>query len=62
MPSMSYVQQVSELPVLREAVQQLGAQGNPAAIASAVEFVLEGLHLHRKLNKERVDGAVRYGG
>jgi magnesium chelatase subunit I len=60
MPSMSYVQQVSEQPVLRDAVQRLGAQGKPAAIASAVEFVLEGLHLHRKLNKERVDGAVRY--
>jgi magnesium chelatase subunit I len=61
MPSMTYVQQVSELPVLRDAVQRLGAQGKPAAIASAVEFVLEGLHLNRKLNKERVDGAVRYG-
>jgi magnesium chelatase subunit I len=62
MPSMGYVQQVSELTDLREAVQHLGAQGKPASIASAVEFVLEGLHLNRKLNKERVEGAVRYGG
>jgi magnesium chelatase subunit I len=60
MPSMEYVRQVSELPELRDAVQKLGAQGRPAAIASAVEFVLEGLHLNRKLNKERVDGGSRY--
>ena len=62
MPSGAYVQQVSELAPLREAVQKLGAQGSPATIASAVEFVLEGLHLNRKLNKDSVDGAVRYHG
>jgi magnesium chelatase subunit I len=62
MPSGAYVQQVSELPALRDAVQKLGANGNPGTIASAVEFVLEGLHLNRKLNKDRVDGAVRYHG
>jgi magnesium chelatase subunit I len=62
MPSGAYVQQVSELPALRDAVQKLGANGNPGTIASAVEFVLEGLHLNRKLNKDRIDGAVRYHG
>jgi magnesium chelatase subunit I len=31
-----------------------------AAIASAVEFVLEGLHLNRRLNKERRAGRIRY--
>ena len=34
-------------------------QGNPALVASAMEFVLEGLHLHRKLNKDRVAGTAR---
>jgi magnesium chelatase subunit I len=29
---------------------------SPAAIASAVELLLEGLHLHRRLNKERAAG------
>ena len=29
------------------------AAESPAVVASAVEFVLEGLHLHRRINKER---------
>jgi magnesium chelatase subunit I len=29
-------------------------------IASAVEFVLEGLHLNRRLNKDRAEGRARY--
>lgn len=62
MPAMNYVQQVSELPGLAEAVQSIGASGQPSTVASAVEFVFEGLHLGRKLNKERVDGGIRYGG
>jgi magnesium chelatase subunit I len=40
---------------MKGAVAKLGASGNPAAVAAAVEFVLEGLHLSRKLNKERGD-------
>jgi magnesium chelatase subunit I len=38
---------------MKGAVAKLGAAGNPATVAAAVEFVLEGLHLNRKLNKER---------
>ena len=33
---------------------------SPAGIASATEFVLEGLHLNRRLNKERRAGGIRY--
>ena len=32
----------------------------PAVVASAVEFLLEGLHLARRLNKERVAGGTVY--
>ena len=35
---------------------RLGGSGSAAAIASAVEFLLEGLHLNRRLNKERGSG------
>ncbi len=59
-PSMEYVHQVSEIKALRQAVAKLGAQGNPAVAASAVEFVLEGLHLNRRLNKDRGATGVRY--
>jgi magnesium chelatase subunit I len=37
---------------------------SPGVAASALEFVLEGLYLSRRLNKDGGDapGAVRYGG
>lgn len=59
-PSARYSHLISELPELRNAAVQLGADTSPAAIAAAVEFVLEGLHLNRKLNKERTPGKARY--
>ncbi len=57
MPSLEYVAQAAEVGGLTDAMGKLGAQGNPAVMASAMEFVLEGLHLHKKLNKSRVAGA-----
>jgi magnesium chelatase subunit I len=60
MSSERYPRLVGELPEMREAASRLEAEGNPATIASAVEFVLEGLHLNRKLNKDRQAGKSRY--
>jgi magnesium chelatase subunit I len=34
----------------------------PGAVASAVEFVLEGLHLSRRLNKDAVGARATYRG
>jgi magnesium chelatase subunit I len=59
MPTADYVRQVAELPPLRTLAQKLGAT-EPATLASAVEFVLEGLHLTKKLNKDTHAGAARY--
>jgi magnesium chelatase subunit I len=59
MPSGEYVRQVAELSPLRTLAQKLGAT-DPATLASAVEFVLEGLHLSKKLNKDTQAGAARY--
>ena len=61
MPSREYVRQIGEVRALQGAVNKLGANG-PAGTAAAVEFVLEGLHLHRKLNKETQAGRYRYRG
>ncbi|MCM8746555.1 AAA family ATPase [Thermomicrobium sp. CFH 73360] len=55
-PAMRYVHQVSHIESLRRAAQRLGATGDPALVAAAVEFVLEGLHLNRRLNKDRAAG------
>jgi magnesium chelatase subunit I len=65
-PSRDYVAWAREVPGLREAVRDLGTfdvtdgAEEPAVVASAVEFLLEGLHLARRLNKERVAGGTIY--
>ncbi|HUZ77857.1 MAG TPA: sigma 54-interacting transcriptional regulator [Chloroflexota bacterium] len=60
LPSMRYVEQVSNFDGVKAAVAKLNATGSAATVASAVEFVLEGLHLNRKLNKDHAHGAARY--
>jgi magnesium chelatase subunit I len=59
--SLAHEKLVGELPELRRAVGRLEVGESPASLASGVEFVLEGLHLNRRLNKERRAGGVRYG-
>ncbi|MBI4215980.1 MAG: magnesium chelatase [Chloroflexi bacterium] len=58
--SSDYVKLVRESASLREGVKKLGGGEDPAAIASAIEFILEGLHLHRRLNKDKLAGKARY--
>jgi magnesium chelatase subunit I len=60
LPSMEYVTQLSKVGGLSKAVDKLNGRGSPASIASAVEFILEGLHLNRRLNKDEVNGKTRY--
>ena len=52
-PSADEARLVEQVPALRAAVQALtGGDESPAAVAAAVEFVLEGLHLSKRLNKD----------
>ncbi|MBI4493508.1 MAG: magnesium chelatase [Chloroflexi bacterium] len=60
MPSLDYMRQAAEVGGLTAALKKLGAQANPGLIAAGMEFVLEGLHLNRKLNKDRLAGRFRY--
>ena len=59
-PSSSHESLVEQLPELRRAVARLDVGESPAGLASGVEFVLEGLHLNRRLNKERRGAGLRY--
>jgi magnesium chelatase subunit I len=65
-PSREYVAWLREVPGMDDAVAGLGTfdvtdgAEEPAVVASAVEFLLEGLHLARRLNKERVAGGMVY--
>ncbi len=61
MASQDYLEDIKEIPGLKEAIRSLKIQESPSLMASATEFVLEGLHLHQKLNKEIQGGRVTYG-
>ena len=64
--SREYVGWMREIPGLRDAVRNLGTfdvtdgAEEPAVVASAVEFLLEGLHLSRRINKDRSGTATVY--
>ena len=52
---------VEQVPALREPVRELsGGDEDPAVVASAIELVLEGLHLSKRLNKDAVGGRATY--
>jgi magnesium chelatase subunit I len=54
---------VAQVDALREPVLALtGGDESPAALASAVEFVLEGLHLSKRLNKDSSGLSATYRG
>ncbi|MFM1838295.1 MAG: hypothetical protein RLZZ327_1169 [Actinomycetota bacterium] len=53
----------AQVPELRTLAVTLGdGDESPAAVASAVEFVLEGLHLTKRLNKDSHGGRAVYRG
>jgi magnesium chelatase subunit I len=56
-----YVALLEGQPALREAVTELtGGDESAAAVASAVELLLEGLHLSKRLNKDAVGPRATY--
>ncbi len=64
-PASELLSQFGALPGLSKLLDRLGVEEeSPGVAASAVEFALEGLHLSRRLNKDRDDraGAFRYHG
>ncbi len=55
-----YVRNVKEIVGLADAVKRVNDSERPEAIASAVEFILEGLHLSKRLNKTSLEGKTVY--
>ena len=51
---------VESIGGMRPAVARLTNDESPAALAAAVEFVLEGLHLSKRLNKDASGGRASY--
>ncbi|HSR13310.1 MAG TPA: magnesium chelatase [Thermodesulfobacteriota bacterium] len=50
----------AEMRGLLEALKKLKCDETPALLASGLEFILEGLHLHHRLNKEKLPGKSAY--
>ena len=62
MPTAVYSQKTQEVSGLHDALQRLESLDRPAMRASAIEFILEGLHLNKKLNKKILEGEISYWG
>jgi magnesium chelatase subunit I len=61
-PSAEYVTEAEQFPEIAAALGRLKIKPTPAVIASVYEFVLEGLHLGKRLNKAHLSGGAVYGG
>ena len=61
-PASEYVELIQSWNGLGEAVERAIAEKSPAAIASAVEFILEGLHLNKLLNKDQLGDETTFRG
>ena len=58
--STRYASELGALPALAAPVMVLAGSEAPAAVASATEFILEGLHLSKRLNKESAGSRATY--
>jgi magnesium chelatase subunit I len=56
----SYLRAVGDSPELSTAVKRLQLPDRSEVKASIVEFLLEGLHLNKRLNKDELDGKALY--
>jgi magnesium chelatase subunit I len=63
LPSDQLAAMVDEIPALAGPVRRLtGGDSSAASVAAAVEFVLEGLHLSKRLNKDESGANATYRG
>jgi magnesium chelatase subunit I len=60
MASPEYLAGLESIQGLREAAANLAGGDSPARLASAIEFILEGLHLSNRLNKTPSDGGALF--
>ncbi len=59
-PAPRYAELLASMPALRDVLADLEVPETPGGVASAAEFVLEGLHLSKRLNKDSVAGRATY--
>ena len=59
-PSQDYLAAFKVIPGIKDAAATLVDPANPAEAAAAIEFILEGLHLSNKLNREVIENRLVY--
>ncbi len=59
-PARQYQQFAEGLPEMKRILSDLDEPGQPGSVAAALELVLEGLHLAKRLNKTELDGTAVY--
>ncbi|MCB1258047.1 MAG: magnesium chelatase, partial [Microthrixaceae bacterium] len=60
-PVATYTELAEDMPALAQAASALcDGDDAPASQASAIEFILEGLHLAKRLNKDSIGGRAQY--
>lgn len=59
--SEEFCRQFGDLKGMARALEKLEAGESPATTAAALEFICEGLHLGKRLNKTPTAGGARYG-
>jgi magnesium chelatase subunit I len=62
LPASAYQQVLTDVPAMQGPVGALAAGEAPAEVAAAVELVLEGLHLAKRLNKDAAGAKASYRG
>jgi len=62
MPSSNYERVVKQVEGLSRHIEKIEAKASASVAASVVEFIFEGLHLNKRLNKDRVGAKVQYRG
>jgi magnesium chelatase subunit I len=60
LPSTAYMEGFKVIPGMKEAVQKLVDADSPPEASAAIEFILEGLHLSNKVNREILRDRVVY--
>ena len=60
MSAKSYARYIKEIPGLTKIVKKMTNAETPEMLASIVEFIFEGLHLNKMLNKTKVEGKTVY--
>ena len=59
-PSKDYLPAFNVIPGMEDAAGKLVDPADPAQASAAIEFILEGLHLSNKLNREMIENRMVY--